>query len=62
MSSVAGLYLSYYLDVASGAAIVLTATVLFVVAFVFAPRRGLSGEDARGARAPEKPASAAPGL
>ena len=40
-SSVAGLYLSYYLDVASGAAIVLTATAVFVVAFFFAPRRGL---------------------
>jgi len=40
-SSVVGLYLSYYLDVASGAAIVLTATAAFVVAFFFAPRRGL---------------------
>jgi manganese/iron transport system permease protein len=40
-SSVVGLYLSYYLDVASGAAIVLTATSFFVAAFVFAPRRGL---------------------
>ena len=41
LSSVTGLYVSYYLDVASGAAIVLAATVLFVAAFVFAPRRGL---------------------
>jgi ABC-type Mn2+/Zn2+ transport system permease subunit len=41
-SSLAGLYLSYYLDVASGAAIVLTATALFVLAFLFAPRRGLA--------------------
>lgn len=40
-SSVAGLYFSYYLDVASGAAVVLTATAAFVVAFVAAPRRGL---------------------
>jgi ABC-type Mn2+/Zn2+ transport system permease subunit len=40
-SSVVGLYASYYLDVASGAAIVLTATACFVVAFVFAPGRGL---------------------
>jgi ABC-type Mn2+/Zn2+ transport system permease subunit len=39
--SVAGLYLSYYLDVASGAAVVLTATVLFLVTFVTAPRRGV---------------------
>jgi ABC-type Mn2+/Zn2+ transport system permease subunit len=42
LSSVVGLYLSYYLDVASGAAIVLTATALFVVAFLVAPRRGLA--------------------
>ncbi len=40
-SSLVGLYLSYYLDVASGAAIVLTATALFVLAFLFAPHRGL---------------------
>lgn len=39
-SSVIGLYASYYLDVASGAAIVLTATVFFLLAFLFAPRRG----------------------
>ena len=50
LSSVAGLYFSYYLDVASGAAIVLTATCLFVAAFVFAPRRGLAWRS-RGARA-----------
>jgi ABC-type Mn2+/Zn2+ transport system permease subunit len=40
-ASVAGLYLSYYLDVASGAAIVLLATAAFVVAFLLAPSRGL---------------------
>ena len=40
-SSVTGLYLRYYLDVASGAAVVLTATAVFVVVFVAAPRRGL---------------------
>jgi manganese/iron transport system permease protein len=39
-SSVIGLYASYYLDVASGAAIVLTATGFFLLAFLFAPRRG----------------------
>jgi len=39
--SVAGLYLSYYLNVASGAAVVLVATALFLVAFIAAPRRGL---------------------
>ena len=40
-SSVAGLYASYYLDVASGAAVVLIATAAFLLAYVFAPRRGL---------------------
>ncbi|MCI0777699.1 MAG: metal ABC transporter permease [Chloroflexi bacterium] len=40
-SAVIGLYASYYADVASGASIVLTATAFFVVALVFAPRRGL---------------------
>ena len=40
-SAVIGLYASYYADVAAGATIVLTATALFVVALVFAPRRGL---------------------
>jgi manganese/iron transport system permease protein len=40
-SSIAGLYLSFYINVASGAAIVLTATVLFLLVFLFAPARGL---------------------
>jgi len=41
ISAVVGLYASYYANVASGAAIVLTLTVLFLLAFLFAPRRGL---------------------
>jgi len=41
ISSVVGLYLSYYLDVASGAAVVLVATTFFLAAYLFAPRRGL---------------------
>ncbi len=40
LSSVAGLYLSFYVNVASGAAVVLVATALFILAFLFAPRRG----------------------
>lgn len=40
-SSVAGLYLSYYINIASGAAVVLIATAIFVLAFLFAPRRGV---------------------
>lgn len=41
VSGVIGLYVSYYLDVSSGAAIVLVATAFFVVAYLFAPRRGI---------------------
>jgi len=35
LSSVIGFYLSYYLDIASGAAIVLTATAFFLLAFLW---------------------------
>jgi manganese/iron transport system permease protein len=41
VSSVAGLYLSFYVNVASGAAVVLVCTAFFVAAFLFAPRRGV---------------------
>ena len=41
LASVVGLYLSYYLDIASGAAVVLVATAAFLAAYVAAPRRGL---------------------
>jgi len=39
-SGVAGLYLSYYVNVASGPAIVLVCTAIFTLAFLFAPGRG----------------------
>ncbi|PWH20595.1 MAG: manganese ABC transporter permease [Ardenticatenia bacterium] len=39
-SGIVGLYLSFYFNVASGAAVVLTATMLFVLVFLLAPRRG----------------------
>jgi manganese/iron transport system permease protein len=39
-SGVAGLYLSYYANVASGPAIVLVCTALFLLAFLFSPRKG----------------------
>jgi len=39
-SAAAGLYLSYYANIASGAAIVLVCTGLFILAFVFAPHKG----------------------
>ena len=41
LSAVIGLYLSYYVSVASGAAIVLVCTAFFLLALVFAPGRGL---------------------
>jgi ABC-type Mn2+/Zn2+ transport system permease subunit len=41
VSAVTGLYLSYYLNIVSGSAIVLTATAIFLLVFVFHPRRGL---------------------
>ncbi len=40
-SSLVGLYISFYLNVASGAAIVLVATFIFLLAFFFAPHRGV---------------------
>jgi manganese/iron transport system permease protein len=39
-SGVIGLYLSFYLGLPSGAAIVLVTTVIFLAALLFAPRRG----------------------
>ncbi len=40
-SAVAGLYISYYANVASGAAVVLVSTAIFLLAFAFAPNRGV---------------------
>jgi manganese transport system permease protein len=40
-SAVVGIYLSYWLDVASGGMIVLVQGVLFMLAFLFAPRHGV---------------------
>lgn len=40
-SSLSGLYLSYYANIVSGSAIVLVATVCFLLAFMLAPRRGM---------------------
>lgn len=41
ISSVTGLYISYYANVASGASIVLVATALFFIALLVSPRSGL---------------------
>lgn len=40
LSSLVGLYLSFYLNLASGAAVVLTATAFFLLVFFLAPQRG----------------------
>jgi ABC-type Mn2+/Zn2+ transport system permease subunit len=40
-SSLIGLYVSYYLNIASGAAIVLVTTAFFIIIYFFAPRKGL---------------------
>lgn len=42
LASVIGLYISYYANIASGAAVVLVATGFFLLAFLFAPGRGLA--------------------
>ncbi len=47
-ASVAGLYLSYWLDVASGATIVLVQTAIFLVVLAAGPRTGLLGRRRRG--------------
>lgn len=39
-SAIAGLYLSYYFNMASGAAIVLVSTAIFLVVWIAHPRRG----------------------
>ncbi len=41
LASVVGLYLSYYLNIVSGAAVVLTATLFFFLVYLLAPQRGL---------------------
>jgi manganese/iron transport system permease protein len=41
ISAVLGLYLSFYLNLASGASIVIVETVLFVIALVVGPKTGL---------------------
>ncbi|MFQ4135833.1 metal ABC transporter permease [Nodosilinea sp. PGN35] len=41
LSSVSGMYLSYYLNLPSGPAIVLVVSMLFALAFLFGPRYGV---------------------
>ena len=46
LSSVLGLYLAWHADLSASASIVLTATALFALAFLFAPHRGLLWQSA----------------
>jgi ABC-type Mn2+/Zn2+ transport system permease subunit len=46
-SGVIGVYVSYYLNIASGPAVVLVATAVFVLVFLFAPGRGIAWTLAR---------------
>ena len=41
ISAIVGLYLSYYLNLATGAVMVIVATLLFTAAFIFSPSQGL---------------------
>ncbi|MCU0586936.1 MAG: metal ABC transporter permease [Syntrophobacteraceae bacterium] len=41
LSAILGLFLSFHVNIASGPAVVLTATCLFLVTYVAAPRRGI---------------------
>ncbi|MFZ2573268.1 MAG: metal ABC transporter permease [Trichococcus flocculiformis] len=44
LSSIVGLYFSYSYNLPSGATIVMAAAVFFIVAFIFAPKKGLIGQ------------------
>ena len=41
ISSIIGVYISYWSDIETGGSIVLVQTVIFLFAFLFAPRYGL---------------------
>jgi manganese/iron transport system permease protein len=51
VSAVVGLYLSFYLNLASGASIVLVETLLFAVALILGPKTGLLSRTAQGGAA-----------
>jgi manganese/iron transport system permease protein len=51
VAALAGLYISYYANVAAGASIVLVATCMFLLALLLSPRRGLIAAWRRQARA-----------
>lgn len=53
-TSLAGAYVSYFLDGATGGIIVVLQTLIFLSAFVFAPRHGLIANRRKGRRALEQ--------
>lgn len=55
LAGVLGLYISWHTDLAAGGTIVLTATVIFLIAMVLAPRHGLIAHLRRGRTAPPLP-------
>ena len=44
LSSIVGLYFSYSYNLPSGAMVVMAAAMFFIVAFIFAPKKGLIGQ------------------
>ncbi len=60
ISAISGLYLSFYLNVASGASIVLVETLLFGLALLFSPKSGWLGSQRRARRTAELQAVARP--
>ena len=48
MAAVSGLYVSFYLNVASGASIVLIETLFFALALLFSPKSGWISKRRRG--------------
>ena len=59
-SNVAGLYISYYVDIAAGPTMVLVATLVFALVFLFAPRRGMIWRRFRDRSAPVQQTSPQP--
>lgn len=47
VASVAGIYASYYLDISTGASVVLAQALVFVLVYLFAPRTGLLSQGRR---------------
>ena len=62
VSAVSGLYLSFYLNVASGASIVLVETLLFGLALLFSPKSGFLGSRRRGRQVEELQGVARPNV